>query len=400
MPARLRRSRLGGRYIAAFIATHCAFLPLLTFLLPSRVEALSANPVHDVSILLVVGGITASIANIFAGTLSDAVHRRSGSRQPMALGGLAATSFALSSFALANSLLALTVALIFFQLALNFLLAPLVAVLVDHVPDRRKGVTAAWLNLAVPIGTLATSATVLAATWIDRWIFPALAVTVILLTIPFMRSWPSLAARREGRPTGETPLAEPRASDFLLAWVARFGIQFGAAVVLSYLYLYLGQFGSGPDFARSRLAEITLWATPIAIVAGVTIGRLSDRARRRRPALIGLSLSLSVAFATLVLAQTTFAVTIGFALFLAALTVFLALDGALVAQLLKASSRRGWALGWMNLTNTLPAIFAPLVTIGFALSSPGSQTIRFSLVLAAAGALCSALCIARIRAVR
>lgn len=400
MQGRLASDWATGRYVAAMVGAHCAFLPLLTFLLPTRVEAVSNRPVADLSLLLIAGGITASAANIVAGLLSDRSFARHGSRRSMAAAGLVSTVLALAGFALASSLMQLLALLILFQLSLNFLFAPLVAVLADHVPDHRKGITAAWLNFAIPAGTLATSASAILAGSVGLWIFPLLAAVVAILAGQFLLDWPSRdhAVAAPIAEASDRPPAGRR--DFALAWIARLCVQFGAAVVLSYLYLYMGRFGTGPDFARSRLAELTLWATPFSLVAGLAVGRLSDRTGRRLPGLIASSLGLSLALAALVIAPNIAVLTMAFAVFLTALTAFLALDSALIAELLRVSHRRGWALGWMNLTNTLPAIGAPLLTIGFAVALFDPQAIRLSLSVAAVLAAAGAASIALIRTVR
>lgn len=385
-----------ARYVAAFIGAHIAFLPLLTFLLPLKVTAMTDRPILALSILLIIGAAVASVANIGVGRISDVLMKRHGNRRRVAGLGLGLTCLALAVFALAASMVQLVAALILFQVALNLLFAPLVAALADHVPDSQKGLTAGLLNIALPAATLATGATALAWPWAGNAIFVMLALVVAALVLPFVAAWP---VNTIDRPV-EGDLAPLDRRDFALAWVARLGVQFGAAVVLSYLYIYVGQLAGSASLAQQRLGELTLWATPFALAAGVWAGRFTDRSVRRRPMLIASSLACGAALALLVLASNWAAITIGFILFLAALTTFLAVDSAMVAQLLLGHDRRGWALGWMNLTNTIPAIAAPSVAIAFALAGPAPMVIRLSLAVSAGLALASALAVRAIRSVR
>lgn len=398
----LKTKEVGARYVAASIGAHFAFLPLLTYIIPVRVEAVTDSPVYYLSLLLIAGAITASVANIIAGRISDRLMARRGNRQRMALVGLVATAATIVFFGYARSLTELLTALIAFQIAFNIMYAPLVAVLADHVPNHRKGVTAALLNFALPAGTLATAAAAALAPTLGDWLLPALAAIVAAFVLPFLLSWPPplpLAQARDDAPVepiGHPPLRR----DFLLAWIARLCVQFGAAIVLSYLYLYLGEFGEGSAAARRKLASLTFWATPFALGSCIILARWSDIAGKRRAILAAMSLALAGALLLLVIATAWMLAVVAYTIFLASLTIFLALDSALVAELLRLPRKRGWALGWMNLTNTLPSIAAPSLTIALAVTAPNPNAIRLSLVVATILAIVSAICVWRIRSVR
>lgn len=402
MPRSLRTREVGARYVAASIGAHFAFLPLLTYIIPVRVEALTDKPVYYLSLLLIAGAITASVANIVAGRISDGLMARRGNRQRMALAGLVATAATIVSFRYARSLSELLTVLIAFQIAFNIMYAPLVAVLADHVPNRRKGVTAALLNFALPAGTLATAAAAALAPKLGDWLLPALAATVAAFVLPFLLSWPApLRVPQAGNDApAETIGHPPLRRDFLFAWIARLCVQFGAAIVLSYLYLYLGEFGEGSAAARRKLAALTFWATPFALGSCLILARWSDIAGKRRAILAATSLALAGALLLLVIAKAWALAVVAYTIFLASLTIFLALDSALVAELLRLPQKRGWALGWMNLTNTLPSIAAPGLTIALAITSPNPNAIRLSLIVAAVLAVVSAICVWRIRSVR
>ena len=91
-------------------------------------------------------------------------------------------------------------------------------------------------------------------------------------------------------------------------------------------------------------------------------------------------------------------VVMAYALFAIGLAGFLAVDSALVAQLISASARRATLLGVMNLTNTLPGILAPLVTLAV-IGDGGGDAGRMIIVLqlSAVGALVAAGCAGLIR---
>jgi hypothetical protein len=88
----------------------------------------------------------------------------------------------------------------------------------------------------------------------------------------------------------------------------------------------------------------------------------------------------------------------GYGLFHVALIAYLALDTALVAQILDRAARPGEVLGYMNLANTLPSIVVP--TLVLALSS-GTTEALWPTGFAATALCCllAAALVARIRAV-
>lgn len=146
------------RYAIAFFGAHLAFIPLFALLLPRRVAAVDPdNAIRLLSVLLLAGGITASIAHIAAGRWSDRWLQRHGNRRGVIAIGLVVLVSAQLVIAVAVSAAELFVALIAFQLALNLMFAPLGALLADHVADRRKGRVAGWLNATLPLASLGTA---------------------------------------------------------------------------------------------------------------------------------------------------------------------------------------------------------------------------------------------------
>ena len=74
----------GRAYALAALGFHIAFLPLFNFVLPRRVEALfGAEAGVRLSEILIIGAITASLANIAAGWIGDRIMRVRGSRREL-----------------------------------------------------------------------------------------------------------------------------------------------------------------------------------------------------------------------------------------------------------------------------------------------------------------------------
>lgn len=422
-PGRLRRSAAGvpnggstraaGRWSSfafplASLGVHLAFIPVLVLLLPRRVEAIAAGQSSLVlSWLLLAGAVTAGIANLLAGYWSDRWIRRFGNRRGLIAIGLAALLTAFAWFSAAKTIAHLAFAVVAFQFTLNLAFAPLAALLSDHVPDSAKGGVAGLLNAALP---LSSGGVVLLA-----WLYPkdsaqAFLVNALLVAAcmaPLLLKWDFPAPiERAAVPPDAPPAAVAGASrDFTLAWLARFLVQLGAAFAIGFLFLLVSdRIEADPGWAGGRtpseaVALLSLAAAAVAIGGSVGGGRVSDRARRRR-------VPLAVAAALAALSMAVLGSGAGWPFFLAAyasfqlaLAAFLAIDAALVAQLVSGNPNRGSMLGIMNLSNTLPAVLAPAIAI-FSLDLTHNQDLLGLLLSAgAAAAACAAIAVLFIRRV-
>ena len=394
-----------------------AFVPLFALTLPQKIATVpglgGGRAVEALSWILVAGSVAAGGGNIVAGAISDALFRRTRSRRRMIAAGVVAVVAGLASVAVARSFAELVLAIVAFQLALNVLLSPLVALMVDYVPDERKGRMAGWLGLALPFGSvmvtlLAMFAPVSAGSNPIVSLFITMLV-VLVLTAPLVVLWPVPAlVSIELDPPDAIPLSgqrERRAliADFMLVWTARLLVQFAAAAILPYLYFYVANVLRPPGGAAAIGPAVGALAFAFAVMSmagAIGIGWISDRLGHRRAPLAMAAMLVAICMATLSIAPVWPLTVVAYGCFAAGLAGFLAIDNALVAQLVAANPRRATLLGVMNLTNTLPSILAPAMAL--AVIGAQGETIRMVLVLqaAAVGAVVAALCASRIRTLR
>lgn len=401
-----KQLRAVALYGAAFLGIHCAFMPLLVLLLPRRVQLLATgDPTIALSWLLLAGGLIAGLSHIVGGMLSDAWFARKGDRRGIIWLGLAGLLIAYGWMGMAQSLLALALAIGFFQMCLNIAFAPLGALLADYIEDEQKGKVSAAMNAALPAST--------GVVWLAAAFFPSdsasgfwlTGLLSVALVIPLLVFWPfdTQAQRKSGEwqaHSADQMQALPLL-DFALAWAARFLVQLGAAFVINYLFLYLAthHFG-GEQSTTDLLGEMALPASGFALSLTFVAGIFSDRFGRRRLPMCLAAMTLCTGFAGLGQSETLWLLMAAFILFHAGLASFLSIDTALVAELLSASEKRGAWLGVMNLTNTLPAMVAPGLAL-FTLSGNSTANVLPQLFIASAvGALLAALAIWRIRSVR
>jgi MFS family permease len=350
-----------GRFLAlyalAWAGGSAAYIPILTVLLPARVtEFAGASAVSWLAAIAFCGAVAASLANILAGLLSDVARRR---RWP-ALAGLAGYALLTPLFAVAETLPQFLVLIAAWQSALNLLLAPLAAWAADSVPDRQKGLLGGLLAFAPATGAAAgalATLPLLTALEARLTVVVGLVACAVLPVVLFghPRAIPALEAEddRSGAPRKHGAAAR--------MWLARLLVQISEATLFAYLYLWLRGLDSG--FDQAEVARLFLVMLALGIPVSLVVGRWSDRhGEPIGPLRAGAGIA-AAGLAAMALAQTTELALLGYAAFTLATAVFLSLHSAQVLRVLPKRSRRGRDLGIFNLTNTVPSLIMPALTI-------------------------------------
>lgn len=402
----MRHAAFVWTYPLAYLAAHVSFIPLFALLLPRKIELLAGDDSLTVlSWILLLGAVTASIAHIGAGHLGDRWVERVGNRRGLVAIGLGLLTGSFAWLAAASSVASLLAAIIAYQIALNVLFAPLGALLSDYVPDESAGAFAGWLNAAAPVASMLTA--------VLAWQFPDHAIlafwvtlaVIVLGTLPLLIAWPTDAPLlKKEQPVAEDAVETRLAwADFAVVWLSRFFMQFGAAIMLGYLFAFLatlvGQ-QSFPATPTAALGTLSLVAAVVGLIAAITAGHLSDIARRRIWPIATGGLLTSIALASLAWSDNWFVFIAAYGLFHIGITAFLAVDAALVAQLIRGHRLRGTYLGFLNLTNTLPSVVGPVLTLAALVQLSDASALRAVFLLASVLALIASILIFRVRTIQ
>ncbi|WP_421731263.1 MFS transporter [Brevundimonas sp.] len=382
-------------YALAYGGGVIAYVPLLSLLLPLKVEEIAmADKVALLSLTTLAGAVAASVTNILAGMLSDRSVARGKGRRGWVLGGMVATLVSFVGLRLCDSPASLVLAIIVFQVALNVMLGPLVAIAADEVPDDQKGVMGGLLGSAYPLGSIA--AILITAT-------PGLTETTQLMVVGALVSaglLPFLILLRPMRVSEGAIVAlsapQPRAvgrRNLALVWAARLLVQMAGIILFAFFLFYfesVDHSGAVSDTRKlaGRIAWLSGLVTVLTVPLSILIGRASDRIGKRKPFLIWtagiavLGLVIMAAFPRWTPAAT------GYVMFSCASGVFLALQAAYAMQLLPAPGHRGRDLGILNLANTGPAILGPTLTFAVVTAYGfGPLILTLAALTAAAGGL-------------
>jgi MFS family permease len=336
-----------------------AYVPLLTVLLPQQIVTLQGG--EDVAALAQVsflGAVMASLANIAVGALSD----RSTVRRPWIIAGLIASNIALIAIGRADSIAELVLLIMAWQVALNLMLAPLMAWAGDCFPDSQKGVLGGALALAPALGAIAGSVVTFAGLVPPdaRLGLVALLVTALVLPAVMLGG---------GRVRGElmqpvVPTGDPlRLRDRVVVrmWIARLLVQVAEGGMFAFLLYWLRSLA--PDYPENGAANIFSMVLVCAVPMSLLLGRWSDRHARPILPLVACALLCTAGMLVMAAAGTLEMAIAGYVLFGLAAAIFLALHSGQTLRVLPAPQHRGRDLGLFNLTNTVPGMVMPWLTV-------------------------------------
>jgi MFS family permease len=148
--------------------------------------------------------------------------------------------------------------------------------------------------------------------------------------------------------------------DFAWAWITRFLVSLGNAMATIYLLFFLQDAVKVKNPDQGQLILIVIYTVGI-IVTTVIFGMWSDRVGRRKIFVIWSTVLMAVAAVILALIQTFPAAMIAAAILGIGYGAYLAVDQALITQVLPAQIDRARDLGVINIANSLPQVLAPVI---------------------------------------
>jgi MFS family permease len=144
-------------------------------------------------------------------------------------------------------------------------------------------------------------------------------------------------------------------------WTARFLVQVAEGGMFAFLLFWLRSLSPGfPENAAANIFSVVLvCAVPLSLV----LGRWSDRHGRPIMPLAGCALLCAAGMLVMAAAGSLAQAVAGYVLFAMAAAIFLSLHAGQTLRVLPAPEHRGRDLGLFNLTNTLPAMAMPWLTV-------------------------------------
>jgi len=356
-------------YTLAFMSTNLVFLAPILVTLPLRVNSLVGIKQAPNSLALVagIGALVSMFGNPFFGRMSDRTSSRLGMRRPWMVVGLLGGTLGIVIVALAPNIPVVLLGWCLAQLFFNALLAALVAVLPDQVPRAQRGLVSGVLGVCLPIAAVSGTFLVKLFTGHPIATFLVPCATGGFFILLFVVALKDRRLARGERPAwslrefASTFYVNPRASpDFAWAFASRFMFLLAYALLTTYeAYFLLAKLGSAVADVPQQIFLGTLTQSVVIVAASLIAGKLSDWTGRRKIFVFSASFVYGLAMFAIAIASNFNGFLVGMAISGLGFGMYLAVDLALVADVLPNKANVAKDLGVFNIAGALPFSIAP-----------------------------------------
>ena len=368
-------SRVGWGFISlytlAYMSTCLVFLAPVLVTLALKVNSLVGIDKAPDSLALVtgVGASLSIVANPFFGRMSDRTSSSFGMRRPWMVIGLVGGTLGILIVALAPNIAVVLLGWCIAQLMFNALLAAMVAVLPDQVPVAQRGAVSGVLGVCMPIASVSGTFVVqlFADNQVEMFIVPcAIGGFFILLfagTLHDRRLTRVEKPRWSLREFASTFYIDPRkCPDFAWAFASRFMFVLAYAFLVTYqAYYLLDKIGTAQDHVPRQIFLGTLAQSAVLVAASLIGGKLSDRTGRRKIFILTAATVYGLALFAIAVANNFNGFLVGMAISGLGFGMYMAVDLALVADVLPDKINAAKDLGVFNMAGAIPFSIAPAI---------------------------------------
>jgi MFS family permease len=272
------------------------------------------------------------------------------------------------------------------QLFFNALLAALAAVLPDQVPTAQRGLVSGVLGVCLPIASVSGTFVVQLFTGSQFAMFLVPCAIGGLLVLPLVATLKDRRLAKADRPawslrefTGAFYVNPRRNPDFAWAFASRFMLVLAYAFLITYqAYYLLNRIGSAEADVPQQIFLGTLTYSGVVVVASLVGGRLSDWTGRRKVFVLTASTMFGLAMFVIAISTDFNGFLVGMAVAGLGFGMYMAVDLALVADVLPDRDNAAKDLGVMNMAGALPFSVAPAIAPAVLSAGGGSYGVLYA----------------------
>lgn len=370
-----------------------------TFLMPEQIAQIDpAGKVGSYAWVSMMGAISGIVIAPLVSALSDRTTSRFGRRRPWLLAGSLVCVATLVFTGLQTTVAGLALGSLVLSASFMIIGAGLSPVVPDQVPVTQRGAVLGWAMVPQAGALIAGGLLIgLVTGFPGQYLLLAGLPLLILLFAFTMKDLPLPHAHREPfspRAFLDGYRISPRAHpDFVWAMSSRFVMGLGYGMGTLYLPYFLDDVLHYERLFPGRSTEdgllIVIGINSLATITTVVLsGWLSDRLGKRRMLVFLGGLTMAVAAVPLALSPTWTMTLVAAVILGLGYGVYLAVDTALVTEVLPASADRGKDMALANLMTSLPYVLVPPIA-SLVLGGPGGYSSLFlcSAAMSALGAV-------------
>ncbi|TDL35940.1 MFS transporter [Arthrobacter nitrophenolicus] len=399
--------RVTARWVTGLVLVNVGinaafFGPINVFIGQQAISIDAPSKEAILSLVTACGAAVSLAANPLFGALSDRTTSRLGRRAPWVLAGAVLAAAALLAMSVSATVALMVLFWCLVQLGANAAYAAITAAVPDRVPVLQRGGVGGLAAMGQTLGILtgAVFGAVVSGNFMVGYWLCAAALLLSVLPYLFHRNDPVL---HKGmlRPFRVkefflgfwiSPRLHP---DFAWAWLTRFLVNVGNQLTIVYLLFFLRDIIGHEDPATGVLVLTGIYAVMVMVTA-VLAGPWSDRVGRRKPFVIGSSAIIAMAGLIMAFFPVWPGALAGAAVLGVGFGAYLAVDFALLTQVLPQALDRGKDMGVINVANSLPQVVAPALAL-LAVTRWGGYSTLF--VMAAIIGLLGAVFVVKIKSV-
>jgi MFS family permease len=375
-------------YTFASFAAWVALITPIAVTLALRVQQLDPEgKASSLALATSLGALCNMLTGPVVGLLSDRTTSRIGRRRPWMILGITGGFCGLALVATAGSIAMVVVGWCVTQISFATSGTAIGAIMPDMIPESQRGKLSGLIGMSQQIGVavgIAITQAVSGNLFLAFMIPATLGLIGVLWLAAILPDRPADIARRPPLDLASllksfwvNPRQHP---DFAWAWVGRFLISMGFAIMANYSVYYLtDKLGYKPE----EVPKLMLIGSGIGIVvttsAAILGGILSDRMGRRKLFVVMSALLYATGMAGVASAQT-FEVYLAWSVLTGAgIGMYSAIDLALVTQVLPNPDNRAKDMGVFTIASVMPQSIAPaLAPVFLAIGGPNNYAALYT----------------------
>jgi MFS family permease len=354
------------------------YIVMLSLFLPALLQEIDpANKVAMLALFAASGSIISAISNMVAGALSDNTHSRFGKRAPWIVGGAFVFMLSMIGAGFSEGVSMLLVAWLIGQVALNFIVAPMVAWL-DFAADKYKGTaSSAYGGLGMALGN--NGFNVIGAMFLGQFrlgfvIFGVITFVGVLIATLIVHEPSNLNEKAEDEGKAKEHYSFSLSTlrqifpawhigrDYYLALIGKILLGVANFAITGYiLYIMTDFLKLSGDMTQTSIQLINSIMFFIGVFMGFFAGPFADKFNILKLPIAFSALFLAAGALALFLLRDMTGVTIYAFCAGIGMGLWNSLDNYLNLKVIPDKDRVGFFLGVYNVGNSLPQAIGPVI---------------------------------------